>query len=446
MFDVVDKALDLALAQGADEAEVYASTSTSRRIKVYGGEVEELTAARHKGVGVRVVSGGAAGYAYSSDTAPSALETTAARALEHARVSDHDPHVALADPGSAPPQLDIFDERLTRATDEQKIDIALALERAALGHDKRVKLVEDTMYADDDTEVFLASSKGVRGTYRENSCFLFAYVLAEQDGQVDTGLSYSIGRDISELQPQACGREAAQRACDLLGGRQCPSMKATVVLDPFVAASFIGVLSAALTADAVQKGRSLFAALEGKEVAGAGVNLCDDGLRPDGLASAPFDGEGTSCRRTPLIQGGVLTGFLYDVYTARKAGRQSTGNGLRSSYRSMPQVRPTNLIVEGAATPLADVIAGIEHGVLVSSAVGVHSGANPVSGEFSVGINGRLIEAGRLSTAVREVTLAGDIISMLKGIVAFGDDARWIPGGSIFTPSIVIEGMSIGGA
>ena len=309
-----------------------------------------------------------------------------------------------------------------------------------------MKLVEDTLYADDDTEVFLASSRGVRGTYRENSCYLFAYVLAEQDGQVDTGLSYSIGRDISDLQASACGREAAQRACDLLGGHKCPSMKATVVLDPFVAASFIGVLSAALTADAVQKGRSLFAALEGTEVAGAAVNLYDDGVRPDGLASAPFDGEGTPCRRTPLIQDGVLAGFLYDVYTARKAGRQSTGNGLRASYRSVPSVRPTNLVVEGSTTPLADVIAGIERGVLVTNAVGVHSGANPVSGEFSVGINGRLIESGRLSTPVREVTLAGDIISMLKGIVAFGDDARWMAGGSIFTPSIVIEGMSIGGA
>ena len=141
----------------------------------------------------------------------------------------------------------------------------------------------------------------------------------------------------------------------------------------------------------------------------------------------------------------MLQGFLYDTYTARKAGRASTGNGLRGSYSGLPGVHPTNLVVGGPATPLADIVAGIERGVLVTDAVGVHSGANPISGEFSVGISGILIEDGELTTPVREVTLAGDIIGMLTSIRALGDDARWVPGGSILTPSVVIDGMAIGG-
>ena len=156
-------------------------------------------------------------------------------------------------------------------------------------------------------------------------------------------------------------------------------------------------------------------------------------LGPDGLDSAPFDGEGTPCRRTPLIEGGVLQGFLYDSYTARKAGRASTGNGLRGSYSSLPGVHPTNLVVEGQATHLDDMLAGIAKGVLVTNAVGVHSGANPITGQFSVGISGILIEGGRLTTPVREVTLAGDVLGMLSGIRALGDDARWVPSGSILT-------------
>jgi PmbA protein len=222
-------------------------------------------------------------------------------------------------------------------------------------------------------------------------------------------------------------------------------MKAPVVLDPFVSAAFFGVLSSALTADAVQKGRSLFAGREGRQVAGEILELVDDGTLADGLDSAPFDGEGMPCRRTPLISGGVLQGFLYDTYTGRKAGRGSTGNGLRGSYSGLPGVRPTNLVVGGPVTPLADIVAGMERGVLVTDAVGVHSGANPISGEFSVGISGVLIEGGKLTTPVREVTLAGDIISMLTSVRALGDDARWVPGGSILTPSVVIDGMAIGG-
>jgi PmbA protein len=222
-------------------------------------------------------------------------------------------------------------------------------------------------------------------------------------------------------------------------------MKATVVLDPQVAAAFLGVVSAALTADAVQKGRSLFADLVGEPVGAPHLELTDDGLHPDGLGSSPFDGEGVASRRTPLLTGGVLQGFLHNTYTAHKAGCESTGNAARGTYQAMPHVGPTNLVLGGRVTPVDDIVAGIERGVLVTNAVGVHSGANPVTGQFSVGISGLLIESGAITRPVREVTLAGDIVGMLKGVVALGDDARWIPTGSILTPSLAIEGVTIGG-
>ncbi len=445
MFDILDGVLERARARGASEVEVYGERSTSRRLKVYRQEVEQLTAAQRQGVGVRVFAGGAVGHAYGSDLTAAALDELVARAVDNAEVSDPDEFAVLPAPGGAPADVHPYDERLSAATDERRIELAMSVEAAALAADPRVKTVEDTMYADGDGEVFIASTAGVRGSYRSNQCYAFAYVLAEQDGQVETGYSYTVGRALEDLDPEGCGREAAERACRLLGATKCASMKVPVVLDPFVSAAFFGVLSSALTADAVQKGRSLFAGREGQRVAGDLLQLDDDGVCADGLDSAPFDGEGTPCRRTPLIGGGVLQGFLYDTYTARKAGRGSTGNGVRGGYAGLPSVRPTNLVVGGPATPLADIIGGLERGVLVTDAMGIHSGANPVSGEFSVGISGILIEDGQLAAPVREVTLAGDIISMLTHVTALGDDARWVPGGSIFTPSVVIEGMAIGG-
>jgi PmbA protein len=432
MFAIVDAVLERATARGAAGAEVYAERGVSRRIKVHKQEVEQLTSAQRRGLGVRVVREGAVGYAYTSDLSEAALDEVVARALDHAAITDPDEFSGLPQPGGPPADVRPFDERLTRVTDDQRIETALAVEAAALAADPRVKTVEDTVYADGDGEVFLASTTGVRGSYRADQCYAFAYVLAEEDGQVETGLSYTLGRALEELDPAACGREAAERACRLLGARKCPSMKAPVVLDPFVSAAFFGVLSSALTADAVQKGRSLFAGREGQRVASEMLELVDDATLPDGLDSAPFDGEGVPSQRTPLVSGGVLQGFLYDTYTARKAGRASTGNGLRGSYAGLPQPRPTNLVVSGVTTPLNDLLAGLERGVLVTDAVGVHSGANPISGEFSVGISGILVEA-------------GDILAMLGGISALGDDARWVPGGSILTPSVVIDGMAIGG-
>ncbi|MEI6448687.1 MAG: TldD/PmbA family protein [Actinomycetes bacterium] len=445
MFDILDAVLERARAKGAAEVEVYAERSTSRRIKVYRQEVEQLTAAQRRGLGVRVFAGGAVGHAYTSDLSDGALDAVVQRAIDHAAVSDPDEFVAVPQPGGAPADVHPFDERLTHATDERRIELAMAVEAAALAADPRVKTVEDSMCADGDGEVFIASSAGVRGSYRANQCYATANVLAEKDGKVETGYSYTVGRALEDLDPAACGREAAERACRLLGARKCPSMKAPVVLDPFVSAAFFGVLSAALTADAVQKGRSLFAGREGQQVADEILELVDDGTLPDGLDSAPFDGEGTPCRRTPLISCGVLQGFLYNTYTARKAGCGSTGNGLRGSYSGLPGVYPTNLVVSGPVTPVADIIAGMHRGVLVTGAMGVHSGANPVSGQFSVGISGILIEDGELTTPVHEVTLAGDIITMLTSVRALGDDARWMPGGSILTPSVVIDGMAIGG-
>ena len=446
MFDLVDGVLERATAIGMTDVEVYAERGASRRIKVYRQAVEQFTAAQRRGVGVRVWRDGAVGYAFTSDLGDGALDALVRRAADHAAVSDPDEFARLPEPAGEPADVRPFDERLTRVTDEQRIALAMAVEAAALAADPRVKMVEDTMYVDGDGEVFLANSGGMRGTYRANQCYAFAYVLAEQDDQIETGMSYTVGRALEDLDAAGCGAEAAERACRLLGSRKSASMKVPVVLDPFVSAAFFGVLSSALTADAVQKGRSLFAGREGQRVAGELFSLVDDGVRPDGLDSAPFDGEGTPCRRTPLIEGGVLQGFLYDTYTARKAGRSSTGNGLRGSYAGVPGVGPTNLVIDGPVTPVADIVAGLELGVLVTDVVGVHSGANPISGEFSVGISGVLIENGEFTTPVREVTLAGDIIGMLMSIEALGDDARWVPGGSILTPSVLMDGMAISGA
>ncbi len=445
MFEILDTMLERAAARGAADVEVYGERSTSHRIKVFRQEVEQLTAAQRRGVGVRVFSGGAVGHAYTSDLSDDALDDVVQRAVANAAVSDPDEFAALPAPAGEPADVDPFDPRLVATTDERRIAIALEVEATALAADPRVKTVEDAMYVDGDGEVFIASTAGVRGSYRAGQCYAFAYVLAEQDDQVETGYSYSVGRAPEELDPAAVGAEAAGRATRLLGARKCPSMKAPVILDPFVSAAFFGVLSSALTADAVQKNRSLFAGREGERVAGELLELVDDGTLDDGLESAPFDGEGVPSGRTPLIAGGVLQGFLYDTYTARKAGRSSTGNGLRGGYSGLPGVRPTNLVVAGPATPLAEIVAGTERGVLVTDAVGIHSGANPISGEFSVGISGVLIEGGEFTTPVREVTLAGDIVGMLTGIRALGDDARWVPGGSILTPSVVIDGMAIGG-
>lgn len=202
-----------------------------------------------------------------------------------------------------------------------------------------------------------------------------------------------------------------------------------------------------LSADAVQRGRSLFAGREGDEIADPALALADDSTDPEGPASAPFDGEGSPSRRTALIAGGRLLTFLFDVRTARKAGRATTGNASRGSYRAPPAVGTGNLVLEPGESTLAQLFETAGEGLYVTDVAGLHSGVNPVSGTFSVGASGRLIEGGEPAGPVRELTIASDLVSMLRTVQAVGSEARWLPlGGSVKAPPILIGEMAVSGA
>jgi PmbA protein len=196
----------------------------------------------------------------------------------------------------------------------------------------------------------------------------------------------------------------------------------------------------------VQRGRSLFAGREGDEVADAALALSDDGTLPDGPSSAPFDGEGSPTRHTPLIADGRLLTFLFDARTARRAGRSTTANASRGSYRTPPSVGTTNLMLEPGRHDLEGLFREAGEGLYVTDVAGLHSGVNPVSGTFSVGASGRLIEGGEAGTPVRELTIASDLVSMLKSVRAVGAEARWVPfGGSVKAPPILIGEMAVSG-
>jgi PmbA protein len=233
----------------------------------------------------------------------------------------------------------------------------------------------------------------------------------------------------------------------MIGADKPESRSCPVVLDPTVAASFVGVIGGAVGADAVQRGRSPLAGRLGEEVASEAFVLHDDGLVPEGIASSPFDGEGVPRRRTALIEAGRLHTYLYDTYTARRAGASSTGNADRHGYRTQPSVSTSNLIVGPGSAGFEQLLGEAGEGVYVTDVTGLHSGVNPVSGVFSVGASGRAIRGGELAEPVREFTIASDLVSMLQAVRAVGAAPRWVPfGGSVSTPCLLIGEMTVSGA
>ena len=236
-------------------------------------------------------------------------------------------------------------------------DLALAIEAAALAADSRIAGVEQAVYADSAESVAIASSLGIEGEYSSSSCYGYVQALAESEGGRETGLGFDLGRGPAALDPAAIGREGAERAAAMIGAGKPKSRSCPVVLDPTVAASFIALIGRGLAASAVQRGRSPFAERLGEEVANQVLALHDDGLDPEGFASAPFDAEGVPRRRTALIEAGTLHTYLYDTYTANRGDAASTGNASRSGYRSQPSVSASNLIVAPGELSFAELLA-----------------------------------------------------------------------------------------
>jgi PmbA protein len=443
--DVTRRAVEAALQAGATDAEAWAEEGLSRRIRVYGGEVESLSDAGGRGVGVRAFVDGRSGYAFGTDLSDAGVLEVARSARGAAEAADPDEHGGLPEEFGATPVEGLASGAMSGWSTERKVELTLAVERAARER-PGVTQVENAVYSDAEGSVALANSRGFAAGYDATQAWAYASAFAGEGADLMTGMGVGLGRDPGALDPEAIGGEAAERALALVGARQPESRRCPVVLDAFVAASFLGFIGSMLSADAVQRGRSLFAGREGEEIAHPALALADDSTDPEGPASAPFDGEGSPSRRTRLIQGGRLLSFLFDVRTARRAGRATTGNASRGSYRAPPSVGTGNLVLDPGEQSLGERLAEAGEGLYVTDVAGLHSGVNPVSGTFSVGASGRLIERGEAAGPVRELTIASDLVSMLRAVRAVGAEARWLPlGGSVKAPPILIEEMAVSG-
>ncbi len=448
LAELAASAVERAVAAGAGDAEAYASEAENREVRVHGGEVESLTAATQRGLGLRVWIGGRVGYGFGTDLSPGGVEAIAARAVEASRVADEDEFAGPpAGNGEAPALAGLSDDSRAEWSPAQIADLALTVERTALESDARIAAVEQAVYFDSAERVAIAASSAPGGEYETTSCYAYLQALAEGKDGRETGLGFGLARGPAGLDPVAIGREGAERATEMIGSSKPASRSCPVVLDPTVAASFVGLLGRAVGADAVQRGRSPLAERLGEEVAAEAFVLSDDGLDPAGFATAPVDAEGTPRRRTALIEAGRLQTYLYDSYTARRGGARTTGNAGRSGYRSPPAVSASNLIVAPGSASLEQLLREAGDGVYINDVAGLHSGVNPVTGVFSVGASGRAIAAVALAEPLREFTIASDLVSMLRAVRAAGSESRWVPfGGSVSTPPLLIGEMTVSGS
>ena len=446
MSGLLDLAAKVAGAAGAGEqVEAFVGRSTSTSVRVHGGTVESLTQATSAGIGVRVVEDGRQGFAWAGSLDDEVIAEVLAEARDNVRYAQPEPWVGLAEPdGVEPPPIDLWREGLAAQPTERKVDLALELERAVRARDPRISGVRTAQWADGAGEGAVASSRWLAVAGRFTFCHLTVQSLARgADDETKTGYGVSVGREPGELDLDEAADDAVDRATRLLGAVQPARGTVTLVLEPRMAATLLGVVAGTLNGEAVLKQRSPFADRVGQPIASPVITLVDDPTDPMSLGADSHDGEGLATRRVPLIVDGVLQGFLHNTTTGRRAGVPSTASAVRG-YRSTPGVGAQALALATGAGSLDDLVAAVDHGILVQSMSGLHSGVNPVSGDFSVGVEGLMVRRGQRAEPVREATIASTLQRLLLDVSAVGGEREWTPGGT-GAAALVIPGVTLGG-
>lgn len=430
-------------AAPGEQVEAFVSRGRRLAVRAYRGEVESLSQAAPSGIGVRVVRDGRQGFAHAGSLDPDVVADVLAEARDNVAFGEPDPYAGLAVPdGVAPPTgLVLYRPELAAMPTADKVALAIELERATCV-DARLS-VRSAVYGDSVGEVAVATSTGIATWSEGTACWLTVAALATDNGETQTGGGVGVGRHPGELDVAAVAADAVERATRMLGARPVPSRRLTVVLDPRVASSFLGIVAGTLTGDRVLKGRSPFKDRLGDAIASPQLTLVDDPTDARSFGADTHDGDGLATRRNVLVHDGVLQQFLHDAYTGRRSGTASTGNAVRG-YASTPGVGVLALQPRPGTRTLAEMVADVDDGLLVQSVSGLHSGVNAVSGDFSVGAEGLRIERGALGAPVREVTIASTIQRMLLDLVEVGGDVEWLPSGDCGV-SLVIRDVSLSG-
>jgi PmbA protein len=418
-------------ARPGEAVEVYVARGDETEVRAYDGEVESLTSASSSGLGIRVIVDHRLGFAWAGSLEEEVLGPTLEEARDNAAFATPDEHVGLADPdGVAPVAVDPWDPGLASVPTPAKVEFALALERRARGADPRIRQVTSADYGDTSVEIALVSTTGITTTSRKTSGYVSVGVIAGEGDESQTGSGFSVGRGFEGLDADRAAADAVERAVRMLGAAKGPTIRATVVFDRRVASTVLSVVSAALSGEAVIKGRSFFAGRIGEQVGVPLLTLADDPTDPRAFGAANYDAEGLACRRNLLIDSGILRGFVYDTESASRAGTASTGSAVRGGFSGTPGPGCRALALAAGPEGFDEdgVLGAVGEGLFVQSMTGVHSGVNPISGDFSVGAEGLMIRDGRLAEPVREITVASTLQRMLQSLLVIGADFEWLPG------------------
>ena len=435
MQERVRMVLEHARACGASAAQAVVSHNVGLAVTVRRGEVETLEYERDQQMALVAYSGQSKGSASTTDFSPAALRQTAEAACRIARHTEPDPHAGLPDPDEqARDWPDLLLDHPWDCPADQAIDLARRVEAAGFAVDPRVDNSEGASVSTRRAMSFLGDTQGFMGGYRSTRHSLSCALVARGAGGMQRDYAYGTSRDPSALPaPEAVGREAAERTLRRLDARKLGTRQCPVLFVPEMARSLIGNLTRAISGGAQYRKSSFLLDAAGQEIFPGWMLIDEHPLLSGALGSAPFDGEGVRTRQRELVSAGVLQGYILDSYAARRLGLRTTGNA--GGARNV-SVRP-----HPGEKGLQDLLSDMGTGLLVTEMIG--QGVNLVTGDYSRGAAGFWVENGEIAYPVEEITIAGNLRDIYRGIAAVGNDVD--VRGNIRTGSILVESMTVAG-
>jgi len=421
---IAERACKLAKQHGADAAESLVQGGAELSVKIRLGEPELVQEAASRALGLRVFRDHRAALTYTSDLSDAALERFVAESVELAKLAEPDelnelpPRAELA---TSQPDLELWDDAALSVDAKGALERCKKGEAAARGFSPKVTNSEGATYSRVVGASAFGNSDGFIGGYRGTYQSLVVEPICDDaDGKKRNGFWWTADRFLARLQdPEEVGCEAARRTVAKLGAEKIATGELPVVFDPESGRALLRALFSVISGGAIYRKSSYLLEREGTSVASPLVTIVDDPLIKRGPGSRPYDGDGLAARKNVVVDAGTLKTYLLDVYSARKLGRQSNGCAGRG-VGGAPHVTTSNFVLQKGTTRAADVIGGVARGLYVTEMMGF--GFNAVTGDFSRGAGGFLIENGKLGRPVSEITIGANFNDLWHGIDAVGDD------------------------
>lgn len=427
-----------------DEYEVYYVDRESLSINVYNEEVEKYNLTTSYGLSFRGKINGKIGYSYTEILDEYAIEMLVKNAKESALTIENEDIQFIYEGDKEYSAVNTYYNTLENIPADKLIDLALNMEKEAKTLDNRVVSFGGCGIGYNKAKYGIINSKGLNLENKSNLLSAYVVPIIKNQEDMHDGMGYIIATSLDEVNPKLLAQDGVNEALSRIGGRSIPSGKYNTIINNEAMVSLLSTFAGVFSGDAAQKGLSLLKGKEGEIIANKKVTLLDNPHLENGLASVPFDDEGVATKKKDIIHEGKLITLLHNLKTAHKGNTKSTGNGFKNSYASPVGVSPTNLYLEKGEKSFDDLLKEIGEGLLITEFAGLHSGANSITGDFSLAAKGFYIKEGKKEYPVEQITVAGNFFDLLKNIEEIGNDLKF-PMSSVGSPSVKVDGLSIAG-